>query len=103
VQVHGQVHGLAFTAQCGREFPLGSVFRWGCSRGGRGWRGVEQTLHARDAFGADAAQHACGLADDQRLLEQRGIARIRADGPGNAFNLRRKSGIAAADAGQSVL
>jgi hypothetical protein len=106
VQGHSQVHSLAFTAQCGREFPLGvplgSVFLWGFRHWGQGWRGGEQALRACDAFGAYAAQHARGLADDQRLLEQRGIARVRADGPGNPLNPLRNSRIVAADAGQSV-
>src|SRR4029077_7168117 len=82
--------------------PLGSVVLWNCKRRGRGCRAVEEALHARDAFGAYAAQHARGLTDDQLLLEQRGIARVSADGPGNALNPRRNSRIVAADAGQSV-
>ena len=107
VQRHAQVHGLDFDARSGRAWfplgvPLGSVFLWGCRHWGRGWRAVEEALHARDAFGAHAAQHACGLADDQSLLEQRGIARVRADGPGNPLNPLRNSRIVAADAGQSV-
>ena len=83
VQGHAQVHGLDFDARSGRAWfrigvPLGSVVLWNCKRRGRGCRAVEQALHARDAFGAHAAQHACGLADDQSLLEQRGIARVSA-------------------------
>jgi hypothetical protein len=52
----------------------------------------------RHLFGLHRAQHARGLANHYRLLEQHGVAAVGADGAGNGRNSRRKVRIIAADA-----
>ena len=64
---------------------------------------AEQLLDQRDAFGLHAAQNGRALADDQGLLPEPCIGRLRADRPGNGLNPWRKTRIIAADSAQSCL